>query len=131
MRKRAIFATAAAGAALLGSLSLGAPTASATVIDEQISGTVYDDGWSHYSRRRCATLNVVLDVSSSPDDDQMYHYASRSQGGGGSYGTKRADEFTGGVYMNLNSGCFYWNSRQQEGTFETDWEDVWYGEITY
>lgn len=59
-------------------------------------------------RKRCATLRVVLDVQSSPDD-----------------------EFTGAKYMHLSSGCFYWNSRQEEGLPETDWEDVWYGEITY
>lgn len=131
MRKRMLLASAAASATLLSALTFGTTTASATEIDEKISGTVYDDGWSHYSRKRCATLRVVLDVQSSPDDDNMYHYASKNQGGGGSYGTERVDEFSGAKYMNLNSGCFYWNSRQEEGLPETDWEDVWYGEITY
>lgn len=129
MRKRATFAMAAAGAAFLATLTFGAAPASA-VIDEKISGTVYDDGWSHYKIKRCAQRDVVLDVQSSPDDD-MYHYASKSQGGGGSYGTKQVDEFTGAKYMGLRSGCFYWNSRQEEGLIETDWEDVWYGEIDY
>ncbi|MEU4094536.1 hypothetical protein [Streptomyces sp. NPDC026673] len=130
MRKRAMLAAAATTATLLGGLLVGAPTASA-VVGEKISGTVYDNGWSHYSKKRCAHASVTLDVNSAPDDDNMYHYASKKQGGSGSYGEKRVDEFTGPVYMGLKSGCFYWNSRQQEGTFETDWEDVWYGEIDY
>jgi hypothetical protein len=130
MRKRASFAMAAVGAAFATTLTFGSAPASAAV-DEKISGTVYDNGWSHYKLKRCARIKVYLDVTTSPDDDHMYHYASKNQGGGSSYGTVRADEFTGAKYLNLNTGCFYMNSRQQEGTFESDWEDVWYGEIDY
>ncbi|MBC2906154.1 hypothetical protein [Streptomyces cupreus] len=130
MRKRATFAMAAVGAAFAATLTFGAAPASA-VIDEKVSGTVYDNGWSHYKVKRCARAKVVLEVNTSPDDDHMYHYASKNQGGGGSYGTERVDEFTDPVYLNLKTGCFYLNSRQQEGTLETDWEDVWYGEIDY
>ncbi|CAL9531527.1 hypothetical protein SUDANB6_04065 [Streptomyces sp. enrichment culture] len=132
MRKCTGIAVAPVVAAFLGTLTAGISPASAAVTDETVSGTVYDNNWSHYTRKRCATSTVRLTVNTAPDDDNMYHYASSSSGGGGSYGTKRVDEFTSdNVSLGLSSGCFYMNSRQQEGTIEVDWEDNWFGELDY
>ncbi|AJP00208.1 hypothetical protein TU94_00170 [Streptomyces cyaneogriseus subsp. noncyanogenus] len=100
---------------------------------EGISGTVYDDGWSHYSTKRCSTHEVGFAVTGYPDGDAMRHKPTSAQGGGG---TVYSDVYFGGTTsssdMGISSGrCFYWNARQYEGILETDWEDVWFGQINY
>jgi hypothetical protein len=99
---------------------------------EGISGTVYDDGWSHYSTKRCAQRTVSFLMDSYPDGDDMRHKPTSAQGGGTVYRDVYFDGHTAPVGMGIYPGdCFYWNSRQYEGTFETDWQDVWFGEIDY
>jgi len=126
-RKLAVVAITAALASVA-----GVGTASATYLD--MSGTVYDDGWSHYSTRRCATTPVWFKMSSYPDGDDVRHKPTSGSGGGGTAYTDQY--FEAGNYtarsMNMGSGdCFYWNSRQYEGTFESDWQDTWFGKIEY
>ncbi|MEU0396445.1 hypothetical protein ABZ208_27350 [Streptomyces sp. NPDC006208] len=33
--------------------------------------------------------------------------------------------------MGFSKGCFYWNTRQYEGTFEVDGDDNFMGQIEY
>ncbi|MGP3983918.1 hypothetical protein [Streptomyces sp. KR80] len=129
-RKLAIVAVAAAFASVA-----GVGTASATFTD--MSGTVYDDGWSHYSKQRCVSAFIGaarFKMSSYPDGDSMRHKPTSGSGGGGRVYSDTY--FTSGDYTAKTMGpsmgeCFYWNSRQYEGTFETDWQDTWFGKIEY
>ncbi|MGP3983920.1 hypothetical protein [Streptomyces sp. KR80] len=114
-----------------------AATGIANATTEDMSGTVYDDGWAHYSTKRCVPSShgvVYFQMSSYPDGDDMRHKPTSGSGGGGI--TYSDQYFTAGTYawrnMGVNSGkCFYWNARQYEGTFETDWQDTWFAHIDW
>jgi hypothetical protein len=112
---------------------LAASPSSARLTVERFSGQLYDDEWSHYSTKRCATDPVKFFLDKWPDNDGTRHIASANQGGGG---TKRGEKYVPGrdsakKSMGFSTGCFYWNTRQYEGTFEADGDDNFMGQIEY
>ncbi|MDO0914777.1 hypothetical protein QQM39_29290 [Streptomyces sp. DT2A-34] len=117
----------------LAAVVLTSSPASAALTVERFSGLLYDDDWSHYSNRRCATDPVKFYLDKWPDGDGTRHIASANQGGGG---TERGEKYVAGKdsskkSMGFSSGCFYWNTRQYESTFEVDGEDNFMGQIEY
>lgn len=117
----------------LSAVVLSASPASAELTRERFSGLLYDDDWSHYSNRRCATDPVKFFLDKWPDGDGTRHIASANQGGGG---TERGEKYVAGndsakKSMGFSSGCFYWNTRQYESTLEVDQEDNFMGEIEF
>ncbi|WP_326722962.1 hypothetical protein OHT59_29760 [Streptomyces sp. NBC_00243] len=134
MQQKRILGRMAVGAVCaLSAVVLTASPSSAALTTQRFSGLLYDDEWSHYSNRRCATDPVKFFLDKWPDDDGTRHIASADQGGGG---TTRGEKYVAGrdsakKSMGFSSGCFYWNSRQYEGTFEADGEDNFMGQIEF
>ncbi|CAL9416917.1 hypothetical protein SUDANB58_01765 [Streptomyces sp. enrichment culture] len=132
MLKRAIGRVVSGTVCALSAVVLTSTPSSAAYAIERFAGTVYDDEWSHYAKRRCATDPVKFFLDKWPDGDATRHIASAAQGGGSPKGEKYvAGGDSSFMSMGFSSGCFYWNTRQYEGTFETDTEDSFQGEIRY
>ncbi|MDZ5444380.1 hypothetical protein U2F26_16795 [Micromonospora sp. 4G57] len=110
------------------------------VADRQdMSGTVYDAVWSHYSTKRCSTGDptngVTFHMTSYPDGDDMSHYASTDNGGGARVGVSGYFNSPDTAWYTMGFGkstktCFYWNSQQYEG-LNLDGYDTWTGQIDH
>ena len=105
----------------------------ASATDETLVGIVNDNTLAHYHQKRCATIDVRFNMKIYPDGDDMDHFASRNDGGGDAFGTRRfRNDNTDSQVMGPHPGdCFYWNSRQYEGIFEFDRDDTWSGELHF
>ncbi|MEU4094541.1 hypothetical protein [Streptomyces sp. NPDC026673] len=133
MKQNIIGRLTAGAVCALSAVVLTASPASAALTVERFSGQLYDNEWSHYSNKRCATDPVKFFLDKWPDGDGTRHIASANQGGGG---TKRGEKYVQGndrakKSMGFSSGCFYWNTRQYEGVFEVDDDDNFMGQIEY